>query len=136
MPRFKMNQDMTYNPSLIVENNVFLTMPAEDEPVPIVDIVEYLDIGGVPYVLMCCHILAKFLNNIPVVIIIKLIAMSPQIEHLRIIEGVFYISKSFCHFPPPLHHKYNNIKTKLSNKNKTLQIIIISVWSAGGTKFR
>ena len=34
MPRFKMNQDMTYNVSPIVEDNVFLTMKAENEPVP------------------------------------------------------------------------------------------------------
>ena len=34
MPRFKMNQDMTYDLSAIVESNVFLHMPAEDEKLP------------------------------------------------------------------------------------------------------
>ena len=34
MPSFQMNQDMTYAESVLVKNNVFLSMPAEDAPLP------------------------------------------------------------------------------------------------------
>ena len=34
MPSFQMNQDLTYEASPIVKKNVFLSMPAEDQPLP------------------------------------------------------------------------------------------------------
>jgi len=34
MPSFQINQDLTYEASPIVKKNVFLSMPAEDKPLP------------------------------------------------------------------------------------------------------
>ena len=58
------------------------------------DIIVYIDIRCVPDIVSAARILTEALDNLPIVVIVKFIAVSPQIEHLRIAVSVRNLNKA------------------------------------------
>ena len=64
-----------------------------DEAFKVLDVLEDLDVGCVPDVLSAAHILGEFFDDVPVVVALELIGVSPDVEELRAVLGSTYVNR-------------------------------------------
>ena len=73
----------------------FHAVGACDQRVIGVYIIEHLDIGRIPNVVAPAELFGKGLDAVPVVIVIELVAVTPEIKHLRMIAVFDRIDRQF-----------------------------------------
>ena len=65
-----------------------MTVGRELQTLIVIDIVIDLDIGGVPDILLAAHLLGKVFYDLPVIILNKFIAVSPEVEEDRAVRNL------------------------------------------------